>query len=80
MKFITPVEKVILTAEENAILEKAKDILWEMYNNAEDGGELSQHLSDIIDNIDLLEDSDGDDFIIEVDPPKKNEIKITIKV
>lgn len=80
MKFITPVEKVILTAEENAILEKAKDILWEMYNNAEDDGELSQYLSAIVDDIDSLEYCDGDDFIIEVDPPKTDEIKITIKI
>lgn len=78
MKIVTPIEKVILTAEEYAIITKAKQILWKMYDNCRADGELEHRTSDIIEHIDLLEGEQGEDYIIEVEPFEK--IKVTIEI
>lgn len=77
MKIVTPIEKVILTAEECAIITKAKQILYDIYENCQGDNDLAEYISDIVEAVEQLEDNQGENYVIEAEPTNKKTITIT---
>lgn len=74
-------EKIILTAEENAILRKALNILEDIYTDCEDiNGNAYKYTKDAVQELEFFLDELSDDGILTVEEPKNDNCCVFIKL
>lgn len=74
-------EKIILTAEENAILRKALNILTDIYNDCEDeNGYAYKYTADAVKELEFFLDELSEDGTLTVEEPKNDNCCVFIKL
>lgn len=74
-------EKIILTAEENAVLRKALNILTDIYNDCEDtDGDAYKYTADAVQELEFFLDELSEYAILTVEEPKNDNCCVFIKL
>ena len=74
-------EKITLTAEENAILRKALDILTDIYNDCEDtDGDAWRYTMDAKENLEWFLEDLSEDGTLTIEEPKNDNCCVLIKL
>lgn len=80
-KVVKANEKIILTAEENAVLKKALNILTDIYADCEDAnGDAFMYTKDAKEELEFFLDELSGDGTLTVEEPKNNNCCVFIKL
>ena len=79
MEIITRKETVILTATEKAILDRAHEILENIADKSETGGDLYTYANDAANELEYFLNDGKNDFY-EVEPPAEDVSKVIVEI